>query len=251
MIRNKLKIIDSKTEFLVLHSSFEDCNTDLGFKIGEYSVQPSKTCWNLGVILDAHMKMENQFHSVRMSVNFHLRRIHSVHNSLTDKTTVLLVHALIASRLAYCNFLLHGLPDKLINCLQHLQNVPARIAKRCSNFNQITPVLYELHWLPMLMRIRFKQLVMYRCVQQTAPVCTSVSSFNLRKTSVYSIRSYALDRFHVSDSASKSYGDRAFCVSDPTELNKLLLEIRQAKSVEIFKTKLKALLFNEHFVWRV
>ena len=73
------------------------------------------------------MKMENQIQSICQSVNFHLRSINSVRDSLTDEATMLLVHALIISKLDYCNSLLHGLPDKLINRLQRLQNIAARI----------------------------------------------------------------------------------------------------------------------------
>ena len=79
---------------------------------------------------------------------------------------------------------------------------------------------------------------MYRCVQQTVPtyLCELIHP---KKKSSYGIRSYSLDHLHVPDSGSKSYGDRAFCVSVPTEWNKLSLETRQAKSVDLFKTELK------------
>ena len=112
------------------------------------------------------MKMEKQIQSICQSVNFHLRGI----NSATDEATMLFVHALIASKLDCCNSLLHGLPDQLINRLQHLQNIAARVVSHTSKFKHITPVMYELHWLPVSICIRFKlMLLMYQCVQQTAP----------------------------------------------------------------------------------
>ena len=114
--------------------------------------------------------MENQIRSICQSVNFHLRSINLVSDSLTDEATVMLVHALITSKLDYCNSLLHGLPDKLIYRLQRLQNIAARIVSRTSKFEHITPVMYELHWLLVEMRIRFKLLLLvYQCAQQTAP----------------------------------------------------------------------------------
>ena len=87
---------------------------------------------------------------------------------------------------------------------------------------------------------------MYRCVQQTAPAYLR-ELIQPKKKSKYGIRSYSLDHLHVPDSGSKTYGDRAFCVSGPNEWNKLSLDIRQAKSVDLFKTKLKTLLFNEYY----
>ena len=97
------------------------------------------------------------------------------------------------------------------------------------------------------MRIRFKlaAVVIYRCVQQTAPAY--LCELQPKKISKCGIRSYSLDHPHVPDSGSKSHGDRAFCVSGPTEWNKLSLEIRQAKSVDLFKTELKTLLFTEYY----
>ena len=219
MIRNKLKINDEKIEFLILHSSHKEFTTALDFSIQQTKIKPSHTCRNLGVMFDSHMKMESQIQGICKSVNFHLRSINPVRNSLTSEATVLVVHALITSRLDYCNSLLQGLPDKLINRLQHLQNIAARVVTCCSKFEHITPVLFELHWLLVRMRIRFKLLLlMYRCVQQSVPayLCELIHP---KKKSKYGIRSYSLDH----------------------------LEIRQAKPVDIYKTKLKALLFNEYY----
>ena len=45
----------------------------------------------------------------------------------------------------------------------------------------------------------------------------------------------------------KSYGERSFTFSAPTEWNKLPLEIRTASSIECFKSQLKTHLFKKHF----
>ena len=85
-----------------------------------------------------------------------------------------------------------------------------------------------------------------QCVQQTAPtyLCELLHE---KKKSKYGIRSYELEHLHIPDSETKTYGDRAFCFSGPREWNKLSLERRQSKSVEVFKTKLKSLLYKEYY----
>ena len=54
MVRNKLKINDDKTEFLILYSSYKEFTTDLEFEIGQTKIKPSKTCRNLGVMFDSN-----------------------------------------------------------------------------------------------------------------------------------------------------------------------------------------------------
>ena len=188
MIQNTLQINDDKTEFLILHPSYKEFTANLNFEIGQTLVKPSDTCRNLGIIFDYYE--DGKPDPEHMSVcEFHLRSINSVHDSLTDEATVLLVHALITSKLDYCNSLLHGLPDKLIN---RLQIIAARIVSHTSKFEHITPVMYELHWLPVKMPIRFKLLLLvYQCVQQTAP--TYLCELHEKKKSKYGI----LKKYHI------------------------------------------------------
>ena len=243
-VHNKLKINDDKTEFLILHSAYIDLTHNLEFQVGQEKIKPSNSCRNLGVMFDSHMKLEDQVQSICKSVNFHLRSIRSVRNSLTDEATAQLVHSLITSRLDYCNSLLYGLPDTLIIRLQRLQNIAARIVACCPKAEHITPVLYKLHWLPVRMRILFKLLlVVYKCVQKLAPayLCELVQPKHKTK---YGLRGDLLDLLHIPRSQNVTYGDRAFSVCGPTEWNRIPLDIRHSESVAIFKTRLKTLLLQ-------
>jgi len=57
------------------------------------------------------------------------------------------VHAFVSSRLDYCNSLLYGVSDALLQKLQVIQNAAARVVTGSSKFDHITQVLRELHWL--------------------------------------------------------------------------------------------------------
>ena len=81
------------------------------------------------------------------STHFHLRGIGRIRNLLTFDATAQLIHALITSRLDFCNSILYNLPNKQIERLQRIQNQAARILKHIPRRNHITPVLRELHWL--------------------------------------------------------------------------------------------------------
>ena len=59
-----------------------------------------------------------------------------------------LIHASISSKLDYCNTLLYGLPKGIIKRLQRIQNTAAHIITLRKSRDHITPILHELHWLP-------------------------------------------------------------------------------------------------------
>ena len=136
MIKHKLKINDSKTEFMVLTSSFlKQQFNDLQIKVGNSQIKPSTTARNLGVTFDSHLNLESHINSLCRSAYFHLRNICSVRNMLTYDACSQLIHALVTVRIDYCNSLLYGLPDQSLNRLQRIVNTAARILAELLNLD--------------------------------------------------------------------------------------------------------------------
>jgi len=80
-----------------------------------------------------------------------------------------LVHAFISKRLDYCNQRFVGVSGCLLDKLQSIQNAAARLGAR--KFDRITPVMWQLHWLPVRQRLKFKMaFLVFKCLCGLAPV---------------------------------------------------------------------------------
>ena len=82
----------------------------------------------------------------------------------------MLVHVFVTSKLDNCNSLLAELPQYLLDKVQRVQNAAARLGSCTRKYDQITPVLKELHWLPVKQRIMLKILLFtHKALKALAP----------------------------------------------------------------------------------
>ena len=145
-----------------------------------------------------------------------------------------------------CNAVLFGLPDYLIKRLQYVLNAAARLVSLINKYDHITPVMMQLHWLPVKERINFKILLTtFKALHGINPLylCELISPYQPRRA----LRSS--DQLLLEQPAYKlkSYGSRAFSVCAPGLWNKLPLEIKSSTSVPEFKRRLKTHLFRQAF----
>jgi hypothetical protein len=118
-----------------------------------------------------------------------------------------------------------------------LQNACARTIYGKRKRDHVSPLLQELHWLPVRQRIIFKILsFVFKFFQDTAPVyitCFLTKNNNCEFT------------LEVPRTNTK-YGDRAFSNCAPRLWNALPFSIRSSSSIAYFKSHLKHHLFT-HF----
>ena len=159
--------------------------------------------------------------------------------------TKTLVHAYVTSRLDYCNSLVYGMAKEFTEKLQRVQNTAARLITRTRKFDHITPILKDLHWLPIVERIKYKVLLLaYKAQHGLAPkyledlvVPYVPPRDNLRSKDQHLLEDKVRTKL-------KSYGDRSFRKAAAVLWNALPLYLRMAKSVTIFKSQLKTYLFK-------
>jgi len=82
----------------------------------------------------------------------------------------MLVQAFISCHLDYCNSMFCGITNGLMSWLQSVQNVAARLVLGARRYDHITPVLQELHWFPVWLRVDFKMATLvYLSLSGMAP----------------------------------------------------------------------------------
>ena len=172
MINDKLMINDSKTEFMLIGTKAQLQKTKSAtLTIGESIISPStEPLRNLGAWFDCHFNLNFNITKTFRSAFFHLHNIRRVRKYLNLGFAEKLVHAFITGRLDYCNSLLYGLPHCALTKLQRVQNPAARVLYLAPRFRHITPILYQLHWLPVTFRIEFKVIIItHKAIYGTAP----------------------------------------------------------------------------------
>ena len=120
--------------------------------------------------MDNRLSLSENITAVTRTCRFFLYNIQRIRPFLTTYSNQLLVQAMVLSHLAYCNSLLAGLPASAIRPLQLIQNAAARLVINVPRHTHTTPLLTDLHWLPVIARIKFKTLVLtYQVVKGSAP----------------------------------------------------------------------------------
>ena len=246
MSSNKLKLNDDKTEVILFKPPRAGSINIDKITIGTTKITNSNVVRNLGVKLDSALSMESQVNGVCQSANFQLRNIGKIRHLIDNDTCKLLVNSLVTSRLDYCNSLLNGVNNYTIDLLQKVQNKAARIITKTKKFEHITPVLKNLHWLPVKERIEYKTLLItYKAIHGLAPHYIS-NLIEVYKPSKH-LRSSSTILLKPSRSKSK-FSEKAFSVCAPKLWNALSERTRLAGSLDTFKSHLKTELFRRKFV---
>ena len=154
---NFLKLNDEKTEFLLFGSRQQLSKVSLPFiTIGDSQITPSS---HLGVIFASTMTVKPHISNIVRVSSFHIINISRIRKYLNQSAAEQIIHAFVTSRLDNGNALFYGLPQNQISRLQHIQNTAARVVTLSRKSCHITPILKELHWLPVSQIIVLKLML--------------------------------------------------------------------------------------------
>ena len=155
------------------------------------------------------------------------------------------------NQLDYNNTLLYGISKRLSNRLQLVQNAAAKLITRNKKFDHVTPLLEELHWLPVEYRMIFKMmLICFKALQGTGPLYIKDMLTIAKPKGGYNFR-WSKDTLLLEQPSTRlvTYGDRSFSAAAPRHWNKLPFNIRESATVSTFITSLKTHFFKLAYKW--
>ena len=107
-------------------------------------MQRSVSVRNLGVLFDVDLSLTAHVNQLTAHCYSSLRRIKSCRRALSRTASVTLINSLIVPRLDYCNSLLAGCSNHLVDKLQRVLNSAARVIFGGDRREHVTPFLHDM-----------------------------------------------------------------------------------------------------------
>ena len=147
---SKLKLYPKKTEFIVFGSKVQCQKIFSHFPVSILGslLHPVDFVKNLGVWFDAEFSFSEHVKKTCKVCFVQMCDLRRIRQYLTHEVAVLAANALVTSRLEYCNSLFRGLSCLNQHKWQSIQYAP------------VTPILKQLHWLPVKYRCMFKTVTL-------------------------------------------------------------------------------------------
>ena len=169
----QIKLNDSKTELLIIVTNQQLSKIDVEntfIEIGNSRIKPTKNVKNLGIIFDQTLSFNSHIKSLNQKSYYQLIRLQQLKKCIDRPTLESIIHSFISSKIDNCNIIFYNLPKYQIQKIQRIQNSAARLLSGTSRYSRITPILKELHWLPVESRIKYKIiLTTFKCLHGSAP----------------------------------------------------------------------------------
>ncbi|XP_068716843.1 uncharacterized protein [Montipora capricornis] len=170
MTSNMLKLNGDNSDIMILNGPRRPKIELPPVTICDESVFKSDSPTLLGVEVDSTLALKNHVINTTKCCFYKLHNSFKIRRFLSEDAAKRMVHTLITSRLDYCNSILNGLPNTTLEFLVRVQKAAARLISNKTKFQHISPLMKDLHWLPIKKRIEYKILVLtFKCVHNLAP----------------------------------------------------------------------------------
>ena len=173
---------------------------------------------------------------MQKSIHYHLHCLRLIRRSIPLPIAITIASFYIILLFDYCNSLLFNLPEYKFFKLQRLQNAVVswfHLLPRCYS-DSITPLIKQLHWLPVPYRIQYK--LSHKAIHHNSPdylasllhLHTPITPLQTRSSNTFILTTPHLHKLHSSNI-------RSFALSVPYHWNSLPNHLRINTSTPSFK----------------
>ncbi len=152
-----------------------------------------------------------------------------------------MVCAFVTSRLDCCNSLLSGCTNKSLRTLHLIQKAAARVLTGTRKRDHISPILASLDWFPVKSRTEFRVLLLtYKALngQEPSYLKELIAPYYPSRL----LRDPNADFLVIPRISKMSLGGRAFSYQAPLLWNQLPVQVQEADTLSMFKSRLKTFL---------
>ena len=190
---DQLLLNPDKTKLLVCGSKHGVSKTR-NFKLSFLGKQltPVDATRDLGVVLDTSLTFDDHVAATVASCMSRLGQINRVKHCFDNRTLIIIINALVFSKLFYCSSVWSNTSQSNIAKLQAVQNFSCRIVSGSKKYDQVTLILRQLKWLSVKQHMYYCDSIMaFKCMNGLAPrylsdQLTKRSSISTRKTGSHS-----------------------------------------------------------------
>ena len=172
MHENRLKINPTKTELIYLGSrkQLTKCKHHT-ITVGSDTVDRTDQIRLLGLWIDQNLTFNHHVTLKCRTAMWNIFKLKNLRNILDLQMCQILIQSLVFSHLDYSNSVLFGLPNYIIDKMQRVQHVAAKVTLKFGQYESPRLAMFRLHWLPIRARIKFKiALLVHKCIKEEAPI---------------------------------------------------------------------------------
>ena len=171
---NSLKLNPTKMEAIFLHLPLRSSTLPEPppISLDNTPLPYSQHVRNLGFHIDTTISLDYHLIHMHISIHYHLHCLRLIRCSIPLPIAITIASSYIIPLFDYCNSLLFNLPEYKLIKLQRLQNAVVRCVHLLPrrSYDSITPILKQLHWLPVPYRIQYKlSLTIHKAIYHNSP----------------------------------------------------------------------------------
>ena len=200
---------------------------------------------SLGVLIDSRLSFNKHVSNICRASYSNIKALRKIRSALDQETAKTVACSIVSTRMDYCNSVLYGTTANNLSKLQRIQNTLARVVTGHRRRDHISPVLKDLHWLPVRERIEYKVGYLTfksKLTGQPAYLSDIIQTYN----PIRNLRSSDQNKLVIPFVRTK-IASRAFSVAAPNIWNQLPETVRNSETIPDFRKNMKTFLFNRAF----